>query len=80
MKTAPILMREDRGRAAVVRRFVDYARTRRRPSVSPEGNAVVIDIDVSVRVVRIGSPERLWSEQARADTKNCPASRRAIAF
>jgi hypothetical protein len=53
MKTAPILMREDRGRAAVVRRFVDYARTRRRPSVSPMGVAVVVDIDMCIRVWRI---------------------------
>jgi hypothetical protein len=69
MKTAPILMREDRGRAAVVRRFVDYARARRRPSVSPEGVTVVVDIDMRVRVQRIEGPGRLWNEWARADTK-----------
>jgi hypothetical protein len=51
-KKAPILG-EDRGRAAMVRRFVDYARARRRPSVSPEGKAVVIDIVVCIRDWRI---------------------------
>jgi hypothetical protein len=48
-KKAPILVEEDRGRAAVLRRLVDYARMRRRPSVSPEGKAVVIDIDMCIR-------------------------------
>jgi hypothetical protein len=38
----------------VIRRFVDYARTRRRPSVSPEGRTVVIDIVVCIRERRIG--------------------------
>jgi hypothetical protein len=33
----------------VFRRFVDYACTRRRPSVSPEGKAVVIDIGMCIR-------------------------------
>jgi hypothetical protein len=70
MKTAPILMGEDRGRAAVFRRFVDYACTRRRPTISPEGKVVVIDIDMCVRVRRIEEPEQLWGERARADTKN----------
>jgi hypothetical protein len=54
----------------MVRRFVDYARTRRRPSVSPEGKAVVIDIVVCIREGRIDWAGRLLSEQARADTKN----------
>jgi len=53
----------------VFRRFVDYACTRRRPSVSPEGKAVVMDIDMCIRARRIDEPERLWGEQARADTK-----------
>ena len=69
MKTAPILTREDRGRAAVFRRFVDYARTRCRPSVSPMGVAVVIDIDMCIRVWRIAESELLCDEQARADTE-----------
>jgi hypothetical protein len=43
----------------VIRRFVDYARARRRPSVSPMGVAVVIDIDMGVRVRRIEGPEWL---------------------
>ena len=53
----------------MVRRFVDYARARRRPSVSPEGKAVVIDIVACIREGRIDWAGRLWSEQARADTK-----------
>ena len=32
----------------MLRRFFDYARMRRRPSVLPEGNAVVIDIDMGI--------------------------------
>jgi hypothetical protein len=48
---APILG-EDRGKSALFRRFVDYARARRRPSVSPEGKAVVIDMHMSIRVER----------------------------
>jgi hypothetical protein len=57
---APTLVREDRGRAAVIRRFVvDYACTRRRPSVSPDGKAVVIDIDMCVRV-RTMCGSRCW--------------------
>ena len=43
---------------------------RRRPSVSPEGNAVVVDIDMVGRVRRIEESGRLWNERARADTKN----------
>jgi hypothetical protein len=69
-ETAPILAGEDRGRAAVLRRFVDYARMRRRPSVLPEGNAVVIDIDMGIGELCIEGIGRLWGEQARADTKN----------
>jgi hypothetical protein len=56
---------------------------RRRPSASPEGIAVIdIDeiemLDMSglsgmgdtwIRERRIEGPERLWGEQARADTK-----------
>ena len=70
MKKAPILAGEDRGRSAMVRRFVDYACTRGRPSVSPDGKAVVIDIDMCIRERCMGRPERLWDERARADTKN----------
>jgi hypothetical protein len=66
---APIL-EEDRGRAAVFRRFVDYARMRCRPSVSPEGKAVVIDIDMGIRDRRIEGPELFFGDAARADTKN----------
>jgi hypothetical protein len=33
----------------LLRRFVDYARMRCRPSNSPEGKAVVIDIDMGIR-------------------------------
>jgi hypothetical protein len=55
---------------AVFRRFVDYARVRCRPSVSPEGKAVVIDIDMEIRDRRIGEPEWCVDDVARADTKN----------
>jgi hypothetical protein len=58
MKTAPILG-EDRGRGGGAPPVVDYACARRRPSVSPEGKAVVIDIDMCIRVRRIVGPERL---------------------
>ncbi|MDQ6634925.1 MAG: hypothetical protein M3Z10_09245, partial [Gemmatimonadota bacterium] len=63
---------EDRGRAAVFRRVVDYARVRGRPSVSPDGKAVVIDIDMGIRDKRIGGRtlERCVDDAARADTKN----------
>jgi hypothetical protein len=54
----------------MLRRFVDYARMRCRPSVSPVGNAVVIDIDMYSRGRRIVDTERLGGELARADTKN----------
>jgi hypothetical protein len=60
---------EDRGRAAKVRRFVDYARMRCRPSVPPEGDAVVIDIVVCIRERSIGEPCLRCGEAARADTK-----------
>jgi hypothetical protein len=40
---------EDRGRLGIVRRFVDYARARRRPSISPEGKAGVIEMRMSIR-------------------------------
>ena len=33
-------------------RVVDYARMRCRPSVSPEGKAVVIDMHMSIRAAR----------------------------
>jgi hypothetical protein len=54
----------------VIRRFVDYARMRRRPSVSPAGNAEIVDIDIGVNALRIVRIGRLWDERARADTKN----------
>lgn len=47
-KKAPVL-REDRGQEAVIRLLVDYARARRRPSVSPEGKAVVMDMSIRMR-------------------------------
>jgi hypothetical protein len=54
----------------VFRRFVDYARMRRRPSVSPEGKAVVIDIGMEIRDGRIGELGLCIDDAARADTKN----------
>jgi len=36
----------------VFRRVVDYARMRCRPSVSPNGKAVVIDMLISIRAAR----------------------------
>jgi hypothetical protein len=54
----------------VFRRFVDYARMRCRPSVSPQGKAVVIDIDMEIRDRGIEEPERYVDDAARADTKN----------
>ena len=38
----------------MVRRFVDYACIRGRPSVSPDGKAVVVDIGMDIREQRIG--------------------------
>jgi hypothetical protein len=43
---------------------------RGRPSVSPEGKAVVIDIDMAIRDRRIGELNRCVDDGARADTKN----------
>jgi hypothetical protein len=54
----------------VFRRFVDYARMRCRPSVSPEEKAVVIDIDMGIRDRCIEEPGLLGVDAARADTKN----------
>jgi hypothetical protein len=39
----------------VFRRVVDYARVRRRPSVSPEGKAAIIDMHMSIRRERCGT-------------------------
>jgi hypothetical protein len=58
---SPAPRREDRGRAASVCRFVDYARARRRPSVSRAEKPVVIDMRMYIRVCCIPTAPMLFA-------------------
>ena len=51
---APILGRGS-GLVGSVSPIFDYARARRRPSVSPEGKAAIIDMHMSIRMERFGT-------------------------
>jgi hypothetical protein len=76
---APILG-EDRGRLGDHRRIVDYARARNRPSISPEGKVVVVDLRMSIRERVIGVSALQSNKGTKQKSPAEPPGDRVLAF